>query len=93
MNVGPQVHTERRLVAALSLSVKAGDLTTTSRGSQPIHLGSHLVARGRRGSGAAASRCLRDLIAVSVQFEYDPDEQATKITTQSVHKSNSKTYV
>jgi len=33
------------------------------------------------------------LIAVSIQFEYDPDELATKITTQLVHKSNSKTYV
>ena len=34
-----------------------------------------------------------DLIAGSIQFEYDPDELATKITTQLVHKSNSKTYV
>ena len=25
--------------------------------------------------------------------EYDPDELATKITTHSVHKGNSKTYV
>ena len=31
-----------------------------------------------------------NLIAVSIQFEYDPDELATKITTQLVHKSNSK---
>jgi len=35
----------------------------------------------------------RDLIAVNIQFEYDPDDLATKITTQLVHKSNSKTYV
>ena len=34
-----------------------------------------------------------DFIAVSIQFEYDPDDLATKITTQLVHKSNSKTYV
>jgi len=30
-----------------------------------------------------------DLIAVSIQFEYDPDDLATKITKQLVHKSNS----
>ena len=34
-----------------------------------------------------------DLIAGSIQFEYDPDELATKITTQLAHKSISKTYV
>ena len=34
-----------------------------------------------------------DFIAVSIQFKYDPDELATKITTQLVHTSNSKTYV
>ena len=34
-----------------------------------------------------------NLIAVSIQFEYDPDDLATKITTQLVHRSNSKTYV
>ena len=34
-----------------------------------------------------------DRDAGSIQFEYDPDELATKITTQLVHKSNSKTYV
>jgi len=34
-----------------------------------------------------------DLIAVSIQFEYDPDELITKITTQLVHESNRKTYV
>jgi len=34
-----------------------------------------------------------DLIAMSIQFEYDPDDLATKITTQLVHKSNGKTYV
>ena len=36
---------------------------------------------------------VRNLIAVSIQFEYDPDELAMKITTQLVHRSNSKTYV
>jgi len=40
------------------------------------------------------SFCLSlDLIAVSIQFEYDPDDLATKNTTQLVHKSNSKTHV
>jgi len=34
-----------------------------------------------------------NLIAVSIQFEYDPVDLATKITNQLVHKSNSKTYV
>ena len=34
-----------------------------------------------------------DLFAASIQFEYDPDDLATKITTQLVHKINSKTYV
>jgi len=34
-----------------------------------------------------------NLIAGRIQFEYDPDELATKTTSQSVHKSNSKTYV
>jgi len=40
--------------------------------------------RGRRA---------HDLIAVSIQYEYDPDDLATKNTTQLVHKSNSKTCV
>ena len=31
--------------------------------------------------------------AVSIQFEYDPDQLATKTTTQLDHTSNSKTYV
>jgi hypothetical protein len=34
-----------------------------------------------------------DFIAASIQFEYDPDELATKITAQLVHNNNSKTYV
>jgi len=34
-----------------------------------------------------------NFIAVSIQFEYDPDELATEITTQLVHKSESQTYV
>jgi len=34
-----------------------------------------------------------EFIAVSIQFEYDPDDLATKVSTQLVHKSNSKTYV
>jgi len=34
-----------------------------------------------------------DLMLGSIQFEYDPDELATKTTAQLVHKSNSKTYV
>ena len=36
---------------------------------------------------------LTNLIAASIQFQYDPDELATNITTQLVHKSNSETYV
>ena len=44
-------------------------------------------------SGAAPSSLEANLIAVSIQFEYDPDELATKITTRLVHKSNSKIYV
>ena len=39
------------------------------------------------------SKCEGGLIAGSIQFEYDPDELATKIATRLVHKSNSKTYV
>ena len=34
-----------------------------------------------------------DLISASIQFEYDPDQLATKITTQLIHKSNSETFV
>jgi hypothetical protein len=34
-----------------------------------------------------------DLIAMSIQLEYDPDELATKITSHLVHGSNSKSYV
>jgi hypothetical protein len=34
-----------------------------------------------------------DLVAVSLQFEYDPGELATTITAQLVHKSISNTYV
>ena len=34
-----------------------------------------------------------DFIPASIQYEYDPDDLATKITTQMVHKSSSKTYV
>jgi hypothetical protein len=53
--------------------------------------------RGQEGEGACgvgSSGCgvliWVDFIAVSIQFEYDPDELATRITTQLVHKSNSK---
>jgi hypothetical protein len=35
----------------------------------------------------------RDFNAVRIQSEYDPDDLATKITTQLVHKSISKTYL
>jgi hypothetical protein len=34
-----------------------------------------------------------NFIAASIQFECDPDELATKIGTQLVHESKSKTYV
>jgi hypothetical protein len=34
-----------------------------------------------------------NLIPASIQFEYDPGDLATKVTTRMVHKSNSKTYV
>jgi hypothetical protein len=36
---------------------------------------------------------IADLIPASIQFEYDSADLATKITTEMVHKSNSKTYV
>ena len=39
------------------------------------------------------ARHVRDLIAGSIPFDYDPDNLATKITTQLVHESNSKTRV
>jgi hypothetical protein len=35
---------------------------------------------------------IRNLITGSIQFKCDPDDLATKITTQLVHKSNCKTY-
>ena len=38
----------------------------------------------------SSSKGEANLIAVSIHFEYDPDELATKITTQLVHKRNSK---
>ena len=38
-----------------------------------------------------AERTGRDLIAVSIQLEYDPDDLATKITTPLVLKRNSET--
>jgi len=38
----------------------------------------------------SVNMCCLNLIAVSNQFEYDPDELATKITTQLVHKNNSQ---
>jgi len=34
-----------------------------------------------------------NFIPASVQIEYDPDDLATKKSTQMVHKSDSKTYV
>ena len=53
------------------------------RGSDPVNQSRHTMQRAWE----------HNLIAGSIQFEYDPDELATKITTQLVHKSNSKTYV
>jgi len=59
----------------------------------------HRVLVDRRGEACLVLRVRgrglprSDLIAGSIQFEYDPDELATKITTQLVHKSNSQTYV
>ena len=46
-------------------------------------------------SGGRAGQARRggDFIAMGIQLEYDPDELATKITTQLVQESNSKTYV
>ena len=35
----------------------------------------------------------RDFIPASIQFEYDPDDLAPKVTTRMVRKSNSKTNV
>jgi hypothetical protein len=40
-----------------------------------------------------ASRVGRDFISVNIQFEYDPDELAKKITRHLVHEINSRTYV
>ena len=43
-------------------------------------------------SAASVSFALTDLIEVSIPFEYDPDELATRIATQLVDKGKSKTY-
>ena len=51
------------------------------------------VERIERRASLGAALGTHHLIAGSIRFEYDPDELATKITTQLVHKSNSKTYV
>ena len=59
---------------------------------------------GRTCSGAAGADSIwglieasvpevYDFIPASIQFQYDPEDLATKITTQMVHQSNSKTYV
>jgi len=46
------------------------------------------------GSGTTEkAQSSREFIAESIQFGYDPDDLATKIATQLVHKRNSKTCV
>ena len=62
-------------------------------GAVVLCIHSHITSHAHPTIEEMEIKCGRDLIPVSIQFEYDPDELATKVTTQLVHKSNSKTCV
>ena len=77
-----------------------GILTSTFLRFQDLYLPprqarNHTASKEFSGAESRGSVVVRkaDLIVVRIQFEYDPDELATKITTQFVHKRNSKTHV